>query len=168
MNIRLAAKAVLFTLLMPGMVTILVPCLLPGGSDTVEGTGLSTIRVVAVCTGILGTGIILHCIAGFALHGRGTLAPVAPPEVLVTSGLYRYTRNPMYLGVLTVLSSEALFFEKPALVIYAVFMLACFHLFVVLYEEPRLRKHYGEQYLEYCRAVPRWRVALRPFRDLSA
>jgi protein-S-isoprenylcysteine O-methyltransferase Ste14 len=119
---------------------------------------------MAVCTGALGAGIVLHCIWGFAFRGGGTLAPIAPPNVLVTTGLYRYTRNPMYLGVFTVLSSEALFFEKAVLLIYAVIMLAIFHLFVVLHEEPRLKKYFGEQYKEYCRVVPRWRVALRPFR----
>jgi len=88
--------------------------------------------------------------------GRGTLAPVDPPTRLVVRGPYRYVRNPMYLGVLCILTGEAWLFASSALLIYAAAVLACFYSFVVLYEEPALRRKFGESYEQYARTVHRW------------
>jgi protein-S-isoprenylcysteine O-methyltransferase Ste14 len=149
-------KAVLFTLLLPGVVTIFVPYLILG-SPTIEAwPRVSFIRILAAFIGMIGGAILIQCIWGFAFHGKGTLAPISPPEVLVTRGPYRYARNPMYLSVLSVLAAESLFFQNSVLLIYAVIIFFCFHLFVLLYEEPHLRNQFGQHYLDYCREVPRW------------
>ncbi|MCI0515308.1 isoprenylcysteine carboxylmethyltransferase family protein [candidate division KSB1 bacterium] len=111
--------------------------------------------------GLRGVGFLISCIWDFAAHGQGTLAPMAPPKVLVTHGFYRYTRNPMYLGVLGILLSEALFFSSLSLLIYPALILGSFHLFVVGYEEPHLRREFGEAYTAYCRTTPRWGVRFR-------
>jgi protein-S-isoprenylcysteine O-methyltransferase Ste14 len=88
--------------------------------------------------------------------GRGTLAPFDPPERLVVRGLYRYMRNPMYVGVLIMLLGEALFFESLALLWYAVIWFGVINVVVVAYEEPTLRGDFGESYDLYCRTVHRW------------
>jgi protein-S-isoprenylcysteine O-methyltransferase Ste14 len=160
---RLALKALFFTLLVPGTVTVLIPWLILGRPGVDAIPRLTPLRIFAVVVGSCGAGALLHCVRGFASYGKGTLAPVQPPELLVTRGLYRFNRNPMYLGVLAVLFAEFLFFERSGLVIYMAAMLACFHLFVVLYEEPRLTRQFGDRYRAYCRAVPRWGLSRRPF-----
>jgi protein-S-isoprenylcysteine O-methyltransferase Ste14 len=99
----------------------------------------------------------------FVVVGRGTPAPVAPPEALVVSGLYRWVRNPMYVGVLCWLAALALFFASGAIALYAAVVFAGFNAFVMGYEEPALRRRFGAAYERYCRSVPRWLP--RPPRD---
>jgi protein-S-isoprenylcysteine O-methyltransferase Ste14 len=90
------------------------------------------------------------------VRGRGTLAPVDPPKRLVAAGLYRWVRNPMYVAVVWTLIGHALWFASGALWIYTALVFAGFHLFVTLYEEPSLERRFGESYLRYREAVPRW------------
>jgi len=103
-----------------------------------------------------GAAVLFRCIWDFAVTGRGTLAPVDPPTHLVVCGLYRCVRNPMYVGVLCILMGEAWLLASTALLVYAAAVLAVFHLWVVLYEEPVLRRKFGESYEKYTRAVHRW------------
>jgi protein-S-isoprenylcysteine O-methyltransferase Ste14 len=110
MRPQLIFKAIFFTLLMPGAVTIFVPFLILSGSPIEKWPALLALRVFAILVGVIAGGILLHCIWEFAFYGKGTLAPIHPPEGLVVRGLYRYTRNPMYLAVLVVLLTETLFF----------------------------------------------------------
>jgi len=105
---------------------------------------------------LLGLVPLFESIARFIRVGRGTLVPVAPTETLVVSGLYRYVRNPMYVGVLTVLAGELLLFKSRDLATYAAVVWLGIHLFICFYEEPTLTRRYGEQYLAYKRRVPRW------------
>ena len=95
------------------------------------------------------------------MTGRGTPAPIDPPKELVARGLYRYVRNPMYVGVMSILVGEALIFASRTLVWYAVTVFIGFNLFVLLYEEPTLRHKFGAAYERYCAAVPRWLPRLR-------
>lgn len=107
---------------------------------------------------LIGAGacILLWCIYAFARHGKGTLSPVDPARRLVVSGLYRYVRNPMYLGVTTVLLGETLFFKSMPLLGYTGLVFLLFNLFIRLYEEPYLRRQFGEAYERYCEKVGRW------------
>jgi len=105
---------------------------------------------------LLGGAIYLRCLWDFAVFGRGTPAPIDAPKRLVIRGLYRYTRNPMYVGALTAILGWAVFFRSLLLVLYACCMAVVFHLFVVLYEEPHLRRVFGAQYDDYCARVGRW------------
>ena len=74
----------------------------------------------------------------FFAAGKGTLAPIDPPRFLVVRGLYRFSRNPMYNGVIALILGEAWLFGSIGLAEYALLVLIFFHLFVVLYEEPAL------------------------------
>jgi protein-S-isoprenylcysteine O-methyltransferase Ste14 len=105
---------------------------------------------------VLGACIYFRCAWEFAVRGLGTPAPIAPTKFLVVSGLHRYVRNPMYLGVALVIVGEAGLFRAAHLAEYAVVMLLTAHLFVIFYEEPTLRRQFGESYEQYRRTVPRW------------
>jgi protein-S-isoprenylcysteine O-methyltransferase Ste14 len=113
-------------------------------------------RLIGLSLILIGGSMLLRCIWDFGSKGRGTLAPVDPPRRLVVHGLYRYVRNPMYLGALIALLGQAMLFESTALLWYSTLWLACVHLFVVFYEEPALRRQFGDSYEQYCVTVHRW------------
>jgi protein-S-isoprenylcysteine O-methyltransferase Ste14 len=98
------------------------------------------------------------------VSGKGTLAPWDPPKHLVIVGLYRFTRNPMYVGVLLMTAGWSLLAGSPSLAGYVVILAIAFHLRVVLFEEPRLRKQFGEEWASYSATVSRW-MPRRPRRN---
>ncbi|PZN77358.1 MAG: isoprenylcysteine carboxylmethyltransferase family protein [Candidatus Methylumidiphilus alinenensis] len=153
----------LFTVFVPGAVTLYVPySLLSRSGGNLEPTNLFLVFPASVCI-LLGVVIYLRCAWDFAVEGLGTPAPIDPPKKLVVAGLYRRTRNPMYQGILLILLAECLLFPNRSLSVYAVSVALAFHVFVVLYEEPALGTRFGVSYKDYCRKVPRWGFAFRPF-----
>jgi protein-S-isoprenylcysteine O-methyltransferase Ste14 len=88
--------------------------------------------------------------------GRGTPLPLDAPRVLVVEGLYKFTRNPMYVGVLAVILGQALYYGAASVALCGCAALVGFALLVRFYEEPTLRRLFGAQYEDYCRQVPRW------------
>jgi protein-S-isoprenylcysteine O-methyltransferase Ste14 len=155
----LPLRALFFVALWPGTVTIAVPYWLGAGRPL----GLGAFRAVGAPFLAAGIAVFAWCVWDFAVAGRGTLAPVDPPRVLVTRGLYRRVRNPMYVGVVSILVGEALLRDSATVLAYAGGVWLMFHLFAVLYEEPHLRRQFGASYDDYRRRVPRWlpRVASR-------
>jgi protein-S-isoprenylcysteine O-methyltransferase Ste14 len=146
-------NTLLFTILVPGTVAILVPRWLLGGFSTPANSSLTWFGAVVAA---VGAAIYFRCAWEFAVRGLGTPAPIAPTKYLVTTALHRYVRNPMYLGVAMAILGEAALFRSLHLVEYAFIMLTIAHIFVVTYEEPTLRRQFGESYEEYRRTVPRW------------
>lgn len=144
-------RAALAFLVMPGMVAFVVP-LFVLRPETVPG-GFSVIGALILTAG---TAILGATVREFYVAGRGTLAPWEPPKSLVTSGLYRYSRNPMYVGVVTILAGWAVGFRSTTLGGYALAMLIVFHLRIVFGEEPWLAKAHGEAWASYVRTVRRW------------
>ena len=121
-------------------------------------------RAIGVLLILAGVPGIVDSFRRFALEGLGTPAPIAPPEKLVVTGLYRYVRNPMYVAVIGIILGQALLFSDRRLLLYAaLFWLAC-HAFVVLYEEPTLKRTFGTAYAAFCANVPRWIPRLLPWR----
>ena len=108
--------------------------------------------------------LLTICIVEFARSGRGTLSPADPPKTLVVAGLYRFVRNPMYLSVALILAGELLLTRSRSLLIFALAWFTMVNIFVLAYEEPRLRTLFGASYQAYCRQVPRWlpRITRRP------
>jgi len=157
----LLAKLVLFTALVPGSVTVWLPlyAIYPWIRRAPVAWDARAFAAVAVIA--IGAAGYLWCALDFAFTGRGTPAPIDPPKVLVARGLYRFSRNPMYVSVLTVLLGECLLFWSRQLLEYAAIVAIGFHLFVLLYEEPALRAKMGAAYEEYCGRVPRWFLKLR-------
>ena len=117
--------------------------------------------------GVIGLAPCLESILRFVFVGRGTLFPTTPPEHLVVSGFYRYVRNPMYVGVLTVLAGEAVLFMSRGLVMEEIFVWLGFDLFIRLHEEPFLTRRYPSEYPRYKQSVRRWLPRLSPWDGLQ-
>jgi protein-S-isoprenylcysteine O-methyltransferase Ste14 len=145
---RLFWRALTAFLALPGIVAFVVPWLLRPRVGRVTAIGFLPIG--------LGTFLLLWCVRDFYVAGRGSLAPWAPPERLVIVGLYRYSRNPMYVAVVMILCGWALAFESRALWIYAAAVAVAFHLRVVFGEEPWLARTHGAEWTAYRARVPRW------------
>ncbi|MGD8536359.1 MAG: isoprenylcysteine carboxylmethyltransferase family protein [Candidatus Aminicenantes bacterium] len=152
----IAVKTIIFALLLPGVFLVLVPYLLLSSSGDRFVVDISRIRYIGLIPMLFGVFVYMKCVWSFASEGRGTPVPIDPPKKLVVQGLYKYARNPMYIGVLFILIGEAVFFASLLLAFYAVLVFMCFHLFVVIYEEPALRAKFGNSYRRYCDSVPRW------------
>ncbi len=150
---NLAWRILLALVVLPGVVALFVPAIViviekPNPPARAYWLGLLPAAVGSV--------ILFACVRSFALEGRGTLAPWDPPRRLVTRGLFRWVRNPMYLGVLLLLAGWAICCRSVALAIYGCAMAIGFHLRVVLVEEPRLRRQFKDEFEEYSKRVPRW------------
>lgn len=155
--LSLFIRNLIFTILQPGLVAGLIPL-------WITGVGINSkfeevwqfhhyIGTIAFLNGFV---IMLLCIISFAIKGRGTLSPVDPTKKLVISGLYYFSRNPMYVGVILILIGEAIFFQSANLLVYLLSVLVGFNIFVIHIEEPRLKKDFGKEYDLYCQKVRRW------------
>ncbi len=146
-------KTILFTILVPGSVLIVIPSWILEGFPKIQSGAPTPLGVVMIA---MGAAIYFRCAWEFAVRGLGTPAPIAPTKFLVTTALHRYVRNPMYIGVFSVILGEAITFRSLRLLAYAALLCIPVELFVVFYEEPTLRRQFGDSYEEYWRTVPRW------------
>ena len=154
-------KTLIFTIVVPGSITIAIPYFLLSSRLRRYSLEIGAPRFLGIVLIALGAVFYLWCAWDFAIAGKGTPAPLDPPKLLVRRGLYRLTRNPIYLGVLLLLIGETILFESLTLLVYALVLWMVFHLFVISYEEPTLKRQFGGAYDEYCSAVPRWVPSLR-------
>ena len=149
-------RALAYSTLFIGLVLIFLP------ARVLEGAGVSApptrglLQIAGVVVGLLGAGLALWCILIFPLVGRGTPAPFDPPRRLVVVGPYRWIRNPMYVGAALALAGASLYYESPALLAYLAGFLLATHLLVLGYEEPTLRRLFGDDYEAYSARVGRW------------
>lgn len=148
----LLLKNLLFTVVVAGTVAVYVPLLITRHGPLAP----PVVRAAAMLLFLGGGAIYAWCVQDFAVSGRGTPAPINAPKRLLVRGLYRITRNPMYLGILMVLLGWVVSYPSTALAVYALAVGACFHLFVVLYEEPHLSRQFGPDYDLYRARVGRW------------
>src|SRR5215510_11756155 len=125
---------------------------------------LDATRAIGILLIVAGLPGIVDSFARFALQGLGTPAPVAPPQNLVVTGLYRYVRNPIYVALVAVIFGQALLFGDWRLLGYGALIWLALHIFVLAYEEPTLRQSYGAEYESYRANVPRWLPRLSPWR----
>src|SRR6185369_6600143 len=148
--------SLVFLLLAPGFVAGVVPwwitrwqfrSLLPGS------LGLRIVGIILIAAGLPA---LLDSFARFALQGLGPPAPVLPTRHLVVTGLYRHVRNPMYVGVASVIFGQALLFGSTRLLVYGLLVGLAFHVFVLGYEEPTLTRTFGSEYRNLRENVPRW------------
>jgi protein-S-isoprenylcysteine O-methyltransferase Ste14 len=151
-----AAGSALFFAAAPGVVAGVVPLLLTGWHVRAHGSGWAAARAFGALLVVAGASVLVSAFARFVRDGHGTPAPVAPTDDLVTSGLYRYVRNPMYLAVQAAIVGQALLFGQLGLLVYAASVGILFFLFVRFYEEPTLARVYGDRYAAYRDAVPGW------------
>lgn len=147
----LLGRAILAFIALPGTVAFVIPwVILASGrrSQLVDTRGLIPLS--------LGVVLLLWCVWSFYSAGKGTLAPWSPPRYLVTDGLFRFSRNPMYIAVMLILCGWAWGFRSLAVSGYAVLVMLAFHLRVVFYEEPWLARAYGDEWQRYKARTPRW------------
>ena len=146
------ARAIFAFVALPGVIAFAIPLLIarvrPSGSQGFARSGLLEF--------VIGLVVLVWCVRDFYVHGRGTLAPWSPPSTLVRTGLYQWTRNPMYVGVLLIVIGWALGLRSSPIALYAAILALIFHLRIVFGEEPWLAKTYGPDWAEYRKRVPRW------------
>lgn len=159
-----ALGSLAFLVLAPGTVAGLVPFLLSRWQLRPAPLGLEPVRWLGAALVAAGTAVLLDSFARFALRGLGTPAPVLPPTRLVVTGLYRHVRNPMYVAIVVLVGGQALLLGDPRVAAWAALLWGAFHLFVVGYEEPALRRRFGGSYDEYRANVRRWIPRARSWR----
>src|SRR5215813_10341818 len=157
----LLLRSIFFTFLLPGTVTVIIPWWILSSNDTNFSPHVQWVRYLGLPLIVIGVAGLLWCIWQFFSEGRGTLAPVDAPKHLVVRGLYRYVRNPMYVSVATILIGEVILFMSTAIIIETGVFMVLVYLFVVYYEEPTLRRQFGESYERYTHRVGRWIPRLR-------
>jgi protein-S-isoprenylcysteine O-methyltransferase Ste14 len=147
----LLLRAVVAFLALPGTVAFIVPL-------WITTSGASRPAFNPVILPVLGAGVflLLWCVRDFYVAGRGTLAPWSPPKHLVIVGPYRFSRNPMYIAVILILSGWAIGFSSFVLALYAVAVVILFHLRIIFHEEPWLEREFGAEWVQYRTDVPRW------------
>lgn len=150
------ARTVTYASLFIGFILIYLPARVLAWSVIVRPAAIEAQQVAGMVIGAAGAAVALWCVFTFAFIGRGTPAPFDPPRRLVIRGPYRFVRNPMYIGAGLALAGAALFYESLPLLAYTGLFLLVTHVFVMSYEEPTLRRTFGQAYETYCRQVRRW------------
>jgi protein-S-isoprenylcysteine O-methyltransferase Ste14 len=153
-------RALLFVLAVQVTVIGVIPLYLAGSGPHIPPGPWAAIGLLPLTVGVLA---LIWCNWAFVAYGRGTAAPYNPPRVLVAHGLYRYVRNPMYVAAVLVDVGLALWTGSLVVLLYVVVLAVMYNAFVRGYEEPNLRRNFGESYAEYVAAVPRWIPRLRPW-----
>jgi protein-S-isoprenylcysteine O-methyltransferase Ste14 len=151
-------RTVTYAGLFIGLVLIYLPGRFLSWSGIIQPAGIGVWQIAGMVIGGVGAALALWCVFTFACIGKGTPAPFDPPRRLVIRGPYRFVRNPMYIGAGFALAGAALVYESWALLVYTGLFFLVTHLFVVLYEEPTLRRTFGADYQAYCGRVGRWWV----------
>ena len=155
----LALRSLAWALLLPGITLAWLPWTF-GLRDTELDFSRPEL-VPGLILMLIGVAVLAACIVDFARRGRGTLSPADAPRVLVVQGLYRWVRNPMYVGGAILLAGEVLVSGSRSVLYYALGWFAAANLFVILYEEPVLRRQFGNSYRRYTEQVGRW-IPRRP------
>jgi protein-S-isoprenylcysteine O-methyltransferase Ste14 len=160
--------SVVFLVVAPGTVAGLVPWWISRWRLQSPLLGLEALRWIGIGLIVADAAALIDAFARFAWQGWGTPAPVLPTRRLVVTGLYRHVRNPMYWAVTGLILGQALLLGELWLIGYGAVIALAFHLFVLIYEEPTLRRSYGRDYEAYCAGVPRWIPRIRPWRGSSS
>jgi len=155
-SLILLVEGVVFTVIVPGTVTVVLPWMILREGGVTLPEPWSAVQYAGLL--VLGVGVVTYfwCLWDFVVSGRGIPSPLDHPNHLVVRGLYRYVRNPMYLGVLCVLVGEVSFLQSGPLFLYTISWFVIIHAVVLLYEEPALRAKFGAEYDRYVRSVRRW------------
>jgi protein-S-isoprenylcysteine O-methyltransferase Ste14 len=150
---RAALGSFVFLFVGPGVVDFVVPWALTRWEMHDSPLVLRIVGGVLIAAGVA---VLLHGFWRFVVEGVGTPSPVRPTQHLVVGGAYRYVRNPIYLANTSIILGQALLLGRLKLLVYAVGVFIAFVAFVQFYEEPTLRRKFGEEYEDYCRRVPGW------------
>jgi protein-S-isoprenylcysteine O-methyltransferase Ste14 len=157
---------------LPFVVAVLIPIWIVRSNGVTLALGTTTPLLLTQIAGLglllVGLSLFVSSLRRFARDGKGTLAPWDPPRHLVIRGPYRYVRNPMISGVVFVLFGEALMLLSGPHVQWALIFLVINFIYIPLLEEHQLKARFGEEYIEYCRHVPRLLPRLRPWTPTTS
>jgi protein-S-isoprenylcysteine O-methyltransferase Ste14 len=151
-----AFRALTYATLFVGFLLIYLPARVLAWSGIVRPAAMEWPEIAGLAIGTAGAALALWCVSTFVVIGKGTPAPFDPPRRLVVRGPYRFVRNPMYMGGGLAIAGAALFYRSWPLLLYSAIFVVIAHLFVLLYEEPTLRRTFGPEYEAYCQHVRRW------------
>lgn len=152
----LLLRTLTYATLFVAIVLVWVPARLLRWTGVARPPGLGVPQVAGMLVALGGAALTAWCVLTFVSAGKGTPVPFDPPRRLVVRGPYRFVRNPIYIGVTAALGGAALVYESIALAGYAVLLVLLAHGLVVWYEEPHLRRTFGQDYDAYCGRVRRW------------
>jgi protein-S-isoprenylcysteine O-methyltransferase Ste14 len=161
-KIAAIAGSAIFLVLAPGLVAGVVPWWICHWRMEQPLLGVPAFRVIGAVLIAIGSIGLLDSFGRFALQGLGTPAPAFPTRHLVVTGLYRFVRNPMYVGVVSAILGQGMLFGSVSVLEYGAIVWFLFHVFVLIYEEPTLTRSFGDEYRQYRRTVPRWIPRLSP------
>jgi protein-S-isoprenylcysteine O-methyltransferase Ste14 len=107
---------------------------------------------------LLAAGALMILTCGWILSTRGFGTPGDRffPKEFIGLGPFRYVRNPMSLGAVTLALGFALYHHSTSLLLFSIFLFVLLHVLVVYGEEPGLEKRFGASYLTYKRSLNRW------------
>ena len=160
--LRAVLGTIVFVLTVPASAIGLVPFLISRWTRAAPFFGWPLWRWIGAGLFVAAAPVFLNFLSRFVGEGHGTPAPIAPTRYLVVGGAFRYVRNPGYVAVISMVIGQALWFGNTGVLVYAALLALGFHVFVVLYEEPTLRRQFGAEYESYCREIPRWLPRLKP------
>jgi len=153
---KLILKTIIFSLTLPLFFSFIVPFFIIYYLNFFSLNIPIPLNYIGIILIILG--IIIYSLSCyyFIFYGEGTPSPLEEPKNLITHGIYKYTRNPMYISGILIVLGLAVFLNSLMILIYCLLLFLIYHSFIVFYEEPHLRKKFGKYYEEYCKNVPRW------------
>lgn len=163
----LSFKTTMATIFVPGTACILVPCFILRTSNASLSPTIGFWQIVGFLIIAWGIFMIVWVSTAFVRKGHGTPVPIDPPTRLIAQGLYRYVRNPMYVGAVLTVLGEAIYFRSGWLLLYAVVLWATLHTALIVFEEPQLRQRFDVEYEQYLKAVPRWIPRFPPRNNSS-
>jgi protein-S-isoprenylcysteine O-methyltransferase Ste14 len=147
-------KTLLYMGIMHGFFTYYFPYQLALATTELFEPGI--FRYLAIPFWLSGTLIIIWCSIDIIRKGRGTPAHLDPPKELVITGLYRYVRNPIYMGAMLVLFGYMIWSVSAWVILYSALAYTAFSFLIIVIEEPILKNTFGIAYTEYAERVPRW------------
>jgi protein-S-isoprenylcysteine O-methyltransferase Ste14 len=157
-------RTITYASLFIGLLLVYLPARILAWSGIVHPAAMDWPQIAGLVVGTIGAVIALSCVCAFAFIGKGTPAPFDPPRQLVVRGPYRFLRNPMYVGAALAVAGAALFYQSIQLLAFVAGFILVTHFFVVLYEEPALRRMFGPEYASYCQRVHRWIPTMQAHR----
>lgn len=105
---------------------------------------------------VLGAALPTIAAAQFRAAGTQIMPTSEKNDALVTTGIYSFTRNPMYVGVITASLGAALWFGRPLMFLAPLGVFAITNSVLIPFEEAKMRRQYGDTFEAYCRRVRRW------------
>lgn len=159
MNKMTVLRSLFFLVFVPGLLIGYVPYLI--SKTDMELFPPEALAYLAFPLWLAGAAAMIWCFWNFIVSGKGTPAPIDPPRELVVVGLYRYVRNPMYVAGLIGLLGWFCWSPSLSMIVAVIIFFLATHLFVTLYEEPNLKKRFGNSYEHYLKKIPRWIPKLR-------